>query len=493
MFWITWSLAISDEKAILTATAERVMMRVDRATADAQRLFDELSSARLEPCSQAHINTMRRMVFNTRTVEEIGYFENGRLACTSWGVIETVVDFREPDFVTREGLGVTLNVWPALPGGAAKLALNRGSYNVLVDPLRFVDVLTEQQIRMGVAAANGLIVVQSDEAPLALLAQLAHAPQSYPEGDVAFSIVRSNDWTAIALERQPSFFSTLRREQLILLPISLVIAGLIVSVVIWQSRQRLSLHAEITNAIRREEFEVHYQPIVEISSGRCVGAEALVRWRRPDGSWIRPDLFIPVAEETGLVGDITRMVIKHVGTDLGGTLAGDTSLHIAVNLAPQDLKTDAILTSLDALTSSHAIAPNQIWLEVTERGIMDYDAARETIFQARKAGYRLSIDDFGTGYSSLKHLQQIDFDALKIDKSFVDTIGVPSAKSAVIYHIIEMAKALDVAIIGEGIERQEQADYLRGNGVAFAQGWLYSRALPAREFKAYLTATNRSP
>jgi sensor c-di-GMP phosphodiesterase-like protein len=127
-----------------------------------------------------------------------------------------------------------------------------------------------------------------------------------------------------------------------------------------------------------------------------------------------------------------------------------------------------------------------VWLEVTERGFIDYGAARDIIAEARAKGYRLSIDDFGTGYSSLTHLQQITFDALKIDKSFVDTIGVPSAKSAVIFHIIEMAKALGVSIIAEGVEHQVQADYLRANGVGLAQGWLYARALPPEEFVSYL-------
>lgn len=198
-----------------------------------------------------------------------------------------------------------------------------------------------------------------------------------------------------------------------------------------------------------------------------MGAEALARWRRPDGSWVRPDLFITVAEDTGLIGDITALVIEHVGRDLGAMLARDPSLHVAINLAPDDLKTDVVLNRLNALIANHAIAPAQVWLEVTERGFMDYDSARDIIAEARAKGYRLSIDDFGTGYSSLTHLQQITFDALKIDKSFVDTIGVPSAKSAVIFHIIEMAKALGVSIIAEGVEHQAQADYLRANGVGF--------------------------
>lgn len=486
MLWITWSLAVSDEKALLTTTAERVLTRANRATGDAQRTFEALADTRLAPCSPAHINQMRQLVFNTRSVEEIGYFDNGRLACTSWGVIEKPIFFRPPDFTTSKGLGVTLNVHPALPGGSAKLAFSAGNYNVLIDPIRFIDVVAEPQVFMGLTMADGRFIARSNEAPDELIESLARTPRVGVDEEFAFSAVRVADWTAIALERRPGFFSSLRREQLILLPIGLFIAGLIVSMVVWQSRQRLSLRSEIATAIRNREFEMHYQPIIDVATGHCVGAEALVRWRRPDGSWVRPDLFIPVAEDTGLIGDITAIVIEHVGRDLGTVLARNPSLHVAINLAPADLKTDIVLTRLDALISRHAIAPAQVWLEVTERGFIDYGAASDIIAEARAKGYRLSIDDFGTGYSSLTHLQQITFDALKIDKSFVDTIGVPSAKSAVIFHIIEMAKALGVSIIAEGVEHQVQADYLRANGVGLAQGWLYARALPPEEFVSYL-------
>ncbi len=488
MLWITWSLAISDEEAMLDAIAERILTRTRTATADAQRVFDELATDRAKPCSPAHITLMRRLVFNTRAIEEIGYFENGRLRCTSWGPIGDEIMFETPDFVTRDGLGLTRGVQPALPGGAVKLAISSGQYNALIDPLRFVDVIAEPQIMMGLATRDGLIIATSNDTigHDELMARLADAPRTDRDGKFAFSAIRSGDWTAIAMEREPSFLSTLRREQLLLLPISLFIGALVVSLVIWQSRRRLSFKAEIATALRNGEFEVHYQPIVEIRTGRCVGAEALVRWRRPDGSWVRPDLFIPAAEDTGLIGDITKLAIQHIGTDLGTTLARNRELHISVNLAPDALHTDMALAQLDELVSSHGVATSQIWLEVTERSFMDYDAAREIIFKIRASGYRLSIDDFGTGYSSLQHLQQITFDAMKIDKSFIDTIGVPSAKSAVIFHIIEMAKALEVTIIGEGVERQEQADYLRDNGVPFAQGWLYARALPAPEFNAYL-------
>ncbi|MGV1872753.1 EAL domain-containing protein [Agrobacterium rosae] len=161
-------------------------------------------------------------------------------------------------------------------------------------------------------------------------------------------------------------------------------------------------------------------------------------------------------------------------------------MHIAINLSAEDLADGSFLRLIDRLVRDHRLQPNQIWLEATERGFLDYAAVSETISRAHQSGYVVCIDDFGTGYSSLQHLEQLSFDVLKIDKSFVDSIGVSSPKSMVIHHIIEMAKSLGTRIVAEGVERSEQAEYLSEKRVEFGQGWLFSRALPKDEFAAYL-------
>ncbi|WP_426227352.1 EAL domain-containing protein [Pararhizobium sp. DWP3-4] len=247
--------------------------------------------------------------------------------------------------------------------------------------------------------------------------------------------------------------------------------------------------ADLEIAVRNREFIVHYQPIVELKTGICFGAEALVRWRRPDGSLVRPDLFIPLAEESGLIMPITDQVIEAVIMDLNGTLVQDRTLHIAVNLCAADIKSGRILDVLEAKLADTGIRPEQIWLEATERGFMDIDAARVTLTKARERGHSVAIDDFGTGYSSLQYLQGLPMDALKIDKSFIDTIGRDTATSSVTPHIIDMAKTLGLYTVAEGIEVEEQAGYLKAHGVDFGQGWLFSKALPAAAFIAYQRRT----
>ncbi|MFN4162568.1 MAG: EAL domain-containing protein, partial [Stenotrophomonas sp.] len=258
-----------------------------------------------------------------------------------------------------------------------------------------------------------------------------------------------------------------------------------VALVVWLSRRRLSLQAELATAVRKREFFMHYQPIIELDTGICVGAEALVRWSRPDGSQVRPDLFIPLAEEHGLIEALTDQVIELVIADMRALLVQDRSVHIAINLSAGDVSSGRALKVLSARLAGTGIHPQQIWLEAPERGFIDVQRARNTLALARRAGHCVAIDDFGVGYSSLQYLQQLPLDALKIDKSFIDAIGTDSATSPVTSHIIDMAKTLGLFTVAEGIETPAQLAYLQARQVEFGQGWLFSRPLPPEAFVAF--------
>ncbi|MEN5250015.1 EAL domain-containing protein, partial [Brucella pseudintermedia] len=234
-----------------------------------------------------------------------------------------------------------------------------------------------------------------------------------------------------------------------------LLAIALVSAVYWFSRRRLSPQAELELAVRNREFIVHYQPIIELSTGVCVGAEALVRWKMPDGTFVRPDLFIPVAEETGLIAPITDQVIDTVIRDLKGALNNDRTLHIAINVSASDIESGRIIDVLDRKLRHTGVRKEQIWLEATERGFMDIESAGMTLDRARQAGHSVAIDDFGTGYSNLQYLQGLPLDAIKIDKSFVQMIGRETATSSVIELIIDLTKKLDSVSVAEGVETEE--------------------------------------
>ncbi|OOG66941.1 hypothetical protein B0E45_24280 [Sinorhizobium sp. A49] len=490
-FYLSWSVATSREETRLTRLAEYAIMRADMALGEATSALKSADQFSFAPCSQAHIAAMRTLVVNTRSVEDIGYFEGEALKCSSWGKLKTTIGRRQVDFTTASGIGVTARVHPTVSNGRAMLGFRYRSYSVLTDPARLVDVLASPDTRLAIASDTGTLVSVLNAPDESLIKRLVEHPQTGSDADNLFATANGSGWIAVATSSRASLLNDLGRERLLLLPLGAIVAALMVGLVLWLSRRRLSPLGELSIAVQRREFIVHYQPLIEMKTGICVGAEALVRWRRPDGSLVRPDTFIPLAEESGLIQAITDQVVDGVIGDLGAVLVADRSLHIAINLSADDIRSGRVLPVIQAALASSGILTEQIWLEATERGFMDVKSARATIEDARRLGHSVAIDDFGTGYSSLQYLQDLPLDALKIDKSFIDTVGLASATSAVTPHIIDIAKSLNLYIVAEGIERQEQADYLLERGVHYGQGWLYSKALPAQEFIAFYNESKR--
>ncbi|MCS6090691.1 EAL domain-containing protein [Klebsiella pneumoniae subsp. pneumoniae] len=232
------------------------------------------------------------------------------------------------------------------------------------------------------------------------------------------------------------------------------------------------------DALNSEAIQVHYQPIISLQEGKIAGAEALARWQQPDGTFfIAGYLYSPGRADRAHHAADGRYRQENFA-DLGPWLRQRPEVHISINLSVDDLRSPTLPTLLHNQLQHWGIAAEQIILEITERGFVDPETTMPVIAHYRQAGHRISIDDFGTGYSSLSYLQKLDVDTLKIDKSFVDTLEYRPLTP----HIIEMAKALNLATVAEGVETESQRDWLRQHGVQYAQGWLYSKALPKEQF-----------
>ncbi|WP_421569045.1 EAL domain-containing protein [Stenotrophomonas sp. PD6] len=483
--YFTWSRSQDADQQRLHQTAERTLQRANRAYEAGLLALRKLNQAPVSGCSPEHLRLMRGLALTTHSAEQVGYFEDGRLRCTSWGMTEDLIPEPTPDHVTADGATLTLGVRPVAGDNASLLALQLGRHDILMDPNRFVDVITDPNVRLAVATPDGRLIAQQALPDQDLLQHLLREPHSGSTARTLYATAQDQEWLAIAVAPRTSLLTSFRQNALRLLPLGVVGAVMAIAAAVWLSRRRLSLRNELASAVRRREFRMDYQPIIELDTGICVGAEALVRWSRADGTQVRPDLFIPVAEETGLIEALTDHVMDLVLNDMRELLIHDRSAHIAINLSAGDVSSGRALKVLSGKLIGTGIHPQQIWLEATERGFLDIQGARTSLAAARRAGHCVAIDDFGVGYSSLQYLQQLPLDALKIDKSFIDSIGTHSATSPVTSHIIDMAKTLGLFTVAEGIETSAQLAYLQSRQVEFGQGWLFSRPLPAPEFIAY--------
>ena len=256
------------------------------------------------------------------------------------------------------------------------------------------------------------------------------------------SVVKGERFTAIATELQSNFRDTLSKQQLALLPLGMLLALPIIAAIIYFSRRRLSIESELEYAIDTNKLTVYYQPIVDLKSGRCIGAEALIRWFTSNDESISPDYFIAIAEKAGLISKITKYVVNDVFSDMRSTLVADKDLHISINFSVHDFDNPEIMSFLEEKLNNSGIEHEQIWLEITERQIVKFETTGSVIDKIRSTGHKFAMDDFGTGYSNLSYLKNLTLDILKIDKSFIDTIGMNTVTSGITDDIISMAKHL---------------------------------------------------
>jgi diguanylate cyclase len=257
--------------------------------------------------------------------------------------------------------------------------------------------------------------------------------------------------------------------------------------------QNVILEKELRSALDNREFELHYQPKVNIATGTIVGVEALIRWRHPKKGMIPPLDFIPFAEETGLIIPIGEWVLREaMYTVKKWEDLGIQRLQVGVNLSARQFFNENLLVEIKEMIETTGIDPRDLELEITESTIMKQpEATIKTIKEIKELGIRISMDDFGTGYSSLSYLKQIPIDTLKIDRSFVKDINKGKTDNEIIQTIISLGRSLSLEVIAEGVETNEQVEYLRAYGCDHAQGYLFGKPVPSEEFERQIRARNR--
>jgi diguanylate cyclase (GGDEF)-like protein/PAS domain S-box-containing protein len=249
-----------------------------------------------------------------------------------------------------------------------------------------------------------------------------------------------------------------------------------------QARRRLEL--DLRAALQNEEFELHYQPIVQVTTGEIIAFEALLRWHHPERGIVAPLDFIPVAEETGLIGPIGEWVLRQACRE---AVTWPEQIHVAVNLSAVQFKNRQLVQMVVSALAASGLAPGRLELEITESVLLqDSEGTLATLHNLRRFGVRIAMDDFGTGYSSLSYLRSFPFDKIKIDRSFIEDVATRDDSMAIVRAVTGLGKSLGIATTAEGVETQAQLDTLRAEGCTEVQGYFFSKPKPAGEIQRLL-------
>ena len=423
--YILWNTTVSQEKERLQAVAVALLARTEHVLEGSTRLLKSLATHSDSGCSDEHVAELRTATITTAFVNEIGVFLDQQLACTSSHAVD--IPWRTPElrWRSRTGFGVIPVEGTIRTVQELTITLTYRNHALAIDPSPITDIIADTGPDVSVALinreSNQPFVSIGDSQALRAETNERDAGAIY-DGDRLVALVSSSIFPvfAIAGETDDRLIRQWRSNAVSLGAVAVLVAATVAVLVYLIGWWRLSPETAIRYAVRRREIAAKYQPVIDLNTGACVGAEALARWRRADGTVVRPDAFIPFAEDNGLIELITDEMLKRVAEDLGELLRARRELHVSINITPRELQNDRIVDIMNRMTEQSQIEPGQVSLEATERSLMDTSSANGVVSKLRNDGYSISIDDFGTGYSSLSYLQTLDVDNLKIDKCFVE-------------------------------------------------------------------------
>lgn len=505
----------------LVQAGERTAADLREALGQVDRVLSGLLRATGAKCDDAALRLLRDPSFFHPLVRQAGLFDrNGTVTCTTWGPVspslaepamgllpeERALIFRElGDDLILSRPTTTLQV-PSTSIVASRRRPDGSGANLLLPPDllgAYAETQTAGKMALGLlrVADGRLLASAGPEVTLAegaalsgvttlLEVQLTKSGDVLPAVAVPLSLVTDEttldraDYAVLVVQLPDPDVSWTDGIMDAAARASLAGAVGLLSFlfILFLWRRRFSFEGEIKAAIVRDELFIEYQPIVDIYSGYCVAAEVLIRWQHPEKGRIRPDLFIDVAERTGLLTPMTDWLIKRVVLDMTDQSQGPfPNIRISINLAASHFRDRAFLERTHDRFRNAGINPRRITFELTERSVIDDENdADDSVWQAvnwlRERGYRISLDDFGTGYCNISQLQKFPIDYIKIDRSFVHRIE-SGQRAPLLDSIVNMARSINVPVIAEGVETDLHHHYLREMAVEFGQGYRYAKPL----------------
>lgn len=473
-------MAVRQLKRDTVVKADILLKQIDHVTGLARNATQTTAEMADQPCDEILEKITANGAF-TPYIRSTGLIRGDTLVCSS------VTGVHEQDALEVYGSrlspgkdGMRIFTVPGtrnVPGHEAIIYTTRASKNMtafsVVDARYFIDLMDSLNMEN-----NSILKLRFSEGPV------IRVPEKLDPYITPFHAMFSSVFSQAQLEVETPLLSLHHyffRNMVFLGPLSVLLSlAMLFLMRRWQSRN-MSLAEEIRKGMAEGEFIVHYQPVCGTESGKCTGAEALMRWQRGDGRAISPAIFISAAEENGMIISLTQHLFTLIAEDIRNWHV-TAPFHLGVNIAAAHLADKAFVK--DVLRLWVSLDPSiTLLLEITERSLVeDTLSASIKLNELRQKGCRVAVDDFGTGYCSLNVLQNLPVDYLKIDKSFVDTLSSAGTDTPVMDTIIGLSKRLGFTSIAEGVCTAQQIDWLAANGVPYVQGYFYARPMPAADF-----------
>ena len=491
-FWLSGLIDRQGQEEVETS-AKRAITLAEFRISQVIAALDGLAARGVDGCQQSDVVAMRRAAFDTTPVKEIAIVgPGGKTLCTDLGLPlgRRTITASEPLTGANWYTLDVIQLEDGVPVVRLRRKVGAGPNEIaaLVPAMLFLPQVSSHgsafHAYAHIVTANGAVIgnigTRPEAADAAFMAKLKSDKFGF---DAEVSMPRRHVIDGHAELQWLGLFAT-----------GAIILILGVFSMLMPRGSPSNPVADIENALQAGEFVPYYQPIVDIRSGQLRGAEVLVRWRKPDGTLVLPGAFIPLAELSGLIREMTRDLMRRVCVEAGSAIGCRPALKISFNFAGQLFSDEGMVKDVQKIFSRSPIKLSQVVLEVTERDpIENFTATRQTIAAFQGLGVRIAIDDVGTGHSGLSYMLKLGVDIIKIDKMFVDAIGTDRNSTTIVETLVDLAHNMRMDVVAEGVENFEQVMYLRELGIRSAQGYVFAPPLPGKAFLQLVEAIDPLP